>query len=295
MTVRHDSGFWRRAAAFGARRGPHWFLRYSPPVIGVLWCAALPRARHAVEANLVRVRGDRGKVRNTLDAARTFATFAGCLAETLAVGSPNEIQVHSVLEGEENFRDALADGHGMVIATLHTAGWEATGSSLTEGLGVEVVVAMQRERDAAARALQDEAREARGVHVVHVGADPLEALPLLSHLKKGGAVALQIDRPVHGMRMQNVTLFDAPSQIPEGPLRLAQLSGAPIVPVFSARVGYRRYFVVAEKPVRVTRRASDGEIAKAAQSLANAFESFVRAHPTQWLTFEPLTAEAPTP
>ncbi len=260
-----------------------------------MWCAALPKARHAVEENLVRVRGDRGKIRNAIDAARTFATFAGCLAETLAAGSPNDAQVHSVLEGEENFRDALADGHGMVIATSHMAGWEATGSSLTEGLGIEVVVAMQRERDAAARELHDRAREARGVRIVHVGADPLEALPLLSHLKKGGAVALQIDRPVPGMRMQDVTLFDAPARIPEGPFRLAQISGAPIVPVFSARAGYRRYFVVAEKPLRVARRSSEAEIAKAAQALANAFETFVRAHPTQWLAFEPLTGEAKAP
>lgn len=293
--MRHDSDFWRRAAAFGARRGPSWFLRYSPPIIGVMWCAALPKARHAVEQNLVRVRGDRGKLRNTIDAARTFATFAGCLAETLAAGSRNEIQVHSVLKGEENFREALADGHGMVIATSHSAGWEATGSSLTEGLGIEVVVAMQRERDAAARELQDRAREARGVRVVHVGADPLEALPLLSHLKKGGAVALQIDRPVQGMRMQDVSLFGVPWKIPEGPFRLAQLSGAPIVPVFSARVGYRRYFVRAEKPIRVPRRTTEDELKNAARSLAKTFENFVREHPTQWLTFEPLTGEAGEP
>ncbi len=293
--VRPDSHFWRRAAAFGARRGPAWFLRYSPPVIGVLWCAALPHARHTVEKNLVRVRGDRGKFRNALDAARTFATFAGCLAETLATGSPNERPIHSILEGDENFRDALADGHGMVIATSHSAGWEATWGSLTGGLGVEVVVAMARERDAGARELHDRAREARGVRVVHVGADPLEALPLLSHLKTGGAVALQIDRAAPGMRMRKVELFGGPAVIPEGPLRLAQLSGAPIVPVFSERVGYRRYLVRAETPVRVPRRASPEELGHAAQSVADAFEKFVRAHPTQWLSFEPLTAEGAGP
>lgn len=270
-------------------------MRLSPPVIGVLWCAALPGARHAVEKNLVRVRGERGRLRNALDAARTFATFAGCLAETLATGSPNERPIHSILEGEENLRDALADGHGIVIATLHSAGWEVTGSSLTEGLGVEVVVAMQRERDAAARELSDRAREARGVRVVHVGADPLEALPLLSHLKTGGAVALQIDRSGPGMRMRKVELFGGPAAIPEGPIRLAQLSGAPIVPVFSARIGYRRYFVRAETPVRVPRRARPEELEHAAQALADAFEKFVRAHPTQWLSFEPLTAEGAGP
>jgi phosphatidylinositol dimannoside acyltransferase len=156
-------------------------------------------------------------------------------------------------------------------------------------------VAMQRERDAAARALHDRAREARGVRVVHVGADPLEALPLLTHLKSGGAVALQIDRTVPGMRMREVQLFGGPAVIPEGPLRLAQLSGAPIVPVFSARLRHRSYFVHAGEPVRIARRATSEELARAAQTLANAFESFVRAHPTQWLNFEPLTAQGAEP
>lgn len=255
----------------------------------------MPDARHAVEKNLVRVRGERGKLRNAFDAARTFATFAGCLAETLATGSANERPIHSILEGETNFHDALADGHGMILATSHTAGWEATGSSLTEGLGVEVVVAMQRERDAAARELHDRAREARGVRVVHVGADPLEALPLLSHLKTGGAVALQIDRAVPGMRMRDVELFGGPAVIPEGPLRLAQLSGAPIVAVFSARLGHRRYFVRAFPPVRIPRRATSEELAFGARALAKSFESFVRVHPTQWLNFEPLTANGAEP
>lgn len=293
--IRHDSELWRRAAAFGARRGPAWFVRHSPPLIGVAWWAALPQARRAVEANLARVRGHTGRVRDALDAARTFATFAGCLAETLAAGSPNDAPVQTWLEGEEHLRDALADGHGVVLATSHTAGWEATGGALTEGLGVEVVIAMQRERDDAARALHDGAREATGVRVVHVGADPLEALPLLRHLKAGGAVALQIDRVPPRMRTRKARAFGVEIGVPEGPLRLSQLAGAPVVPVFSARRGYRRYTVRAERPVRVPRGATAAELDAAAQQLAGALERFVREHPTQWFVFEPLTGAAAGP
>jgi len=283
--MRHDSDFWRNLAAFGARRGPQWFLRYSPALIGLVWCAALPSARKRAAQNLERVLGARGKIRSTLDVARTFTTFAGCLAETLAAGSANERPVHAVLEGARHFQIAHARGRGIVLATSHTGGWEATGK-LTQELGVPVLVAMQRERDDRARALHDRAREAAGIRVAHVGDDPLEALPLLSHLKSKGAVALQIDRTPPGMRVRDVEMFGAPAKIPEGVLRLAEISGAPIVPVFSARLGFRRYLVWADPMVEIARRAQGAEMDRAAQALASAMERFVRAHPTQWLSFE---------
>jgi KDO2-lipid IV(A) lauroyltransferase len=78
-------------------------------------------------------------------------------------------------------------------------------------------------------------------------------------------------------------------------LKLAQITGAPIVPVFSARLGFRRYLVWADPPLELARRASREELDKAAQSLASSMERFVRAHPTQWLAFEPLTDDHSEP
>jgi phosphatidylinositol dimannoside acyltransferase len=295
LDVAVDSDFWRKAAAFGARRGPPWFLRYSPPVIGLAFCAALPHARHAVLENLIRVRGDKGTLRNAIDVARTFATFAGCLGETLAAGSANDKPVHAVLEGAPHFFRAHARGRGLILATSHTGGWEATGKLLTDELNLPVLVAMQRERDDRARARQDRAREASGIKVAHVGSDPLEALPLLTHLKAKGAVALQVDRTPPGMRTRDVKMFGGAGKIPEGVLKLAQISGAPIVPVFSARLGFRRYLVSADPPIELARRSSDQELDRAAQMLATSMERFVKAHPTQWLSFEPLTADGSRP
>ena len=148
---------------------------------------------------------------------------------------------------------------------------------------------MQRERDPGAMELQDAIRQALGgVQIVHVGGDPFASLPLMQHLRDGGIVALQIDRVPHRMTGRAVRLFGLPGAIPEGPLRLAQLTGAPIVPVFSARTGHRRYairFRVCE-PVHVARRADARALDAAAQHLANALGEFVRGHPTQWFAFQ---------
>jgi KDO2-lipid IV(A) lauroyltransferase len=287
--LRHDGDFWRRAASFGAQRGPSWFVRYSPPLIGLAWWAALPAARRTVRENLARVRGPQGVVRNTVDTARTFTTFAGCLAETLSNGSPNQREVHARVEGPMNLYRAVREKKGLILATMHTGGWEATGQLLGRELGFEVMVVMRRERDEAARVLQDRAREVSGLKVAHVGDDPLEALPLLRHLKRGGAVAMQLDGVPKGMRSREVTFFGERGRIPEGPLRLAQLSGSPVVPVFCARLGFWRYLVHVDPPFHVERRLGDAMLDAHAQTLADAMARFVDAHPTQWMKFEPLT------
>jgi KDO2-lipid IV(A) lauroyltransferase len=150
---------------------------------------------------------------------------------------------------------------------------------------VKVMIVEAAERDAAASAIQDEARRAFGLRVVHVGEDPLSALPLVHHLREGGAVALQVDRAPPGVRARSVTLFGEEARLPEGPLRLAALTGAPIVPVFAERAGYRRYEVTVNPAIRVPRAPSEADLDAAAQELAARLEAFVRARPTQWFHF----------
>jgi len=147
------------------------------------------------------------------------------------------------------------------------------------------MMAMHEERDRAATRIQDGARAAGGLRIVHVGDDPLASLALMHHLRGGGVAALQVDRIVPGQRTRAVRLFDAPGQIPEGPLRLAQATGAPILPVFCGRKSFRDYLVDVSPPVFLARRASELELDRAAQAIADALSRFLRAHPTQWFRF----------
>lgn len=280
----HDAAFWRKLARFGAARGPEWWVRYSPRFFG--WAAALavPSARRAVHQNLVRVRGRKGLVKDAIDVARTFGTYAGCLAEVLSNGSKNQRLPGAILRGEHNVDAALAPGTGIVLVTAHTAGWEIVGPLLQREHGREVVMVMAPEPDERARRLQDEARLAIGLRVAHVG-DPLAPLALLKELRQGSIVALQIDRLPPGMKTRPVDLLGARGAIPEGPLRLAAAAGAPIFPLFSARIGYREYLIDARPPIFVPRRPTEAELDDVAQRLASELGRFLRAHPTQWFDF----------
>ncbi len=279
-----DGPFWRALAQWGSS-GPEWFVRLSPPVVGIIACGIAAERRQRVLHNLRRVRGERSALRDAVDVAHTFATYASCLAEALGAGSTRGRLPEAVICGEPHLQDALGGGRGVLLATAHTAGWEAVGPLLSRDKALRVMIAERAEPDVAVRAIQDEARKAHGLLVAHVGEDPLSALPLAKHLRDGGVVALQIDRVPRGLRSRDVTMFGAPGRVPEGPLRLAMLTGAPVVPVFAARTGHRRYEIVIHSPIHLARTAAAAEIDAAAQRLADAMEGFVRAHPTQWFDF----------
>jgi KDO2-lipid IV(A) lauroyltransferase len=148
-----------------------------------------------------------------------------------------------------------------------------------------IVVVMQRERDPAARAIQDEARARAGVKVVHIGDAALDALPLIAHLRRGAVIAMQIDRVPPGMRSRRVSFLGAPWQAPEGPITLAALSGAPILPIFMHRLGFLHYEAVVSPPIWLPRRPTEAERSAAAAQMVGAMERFLRAHPTQWFHF----------
>lgn len=287
----HEKLFFRRLAHWGASRGPSWFVRYAPPVIGWASAALVPTARNAVLRNLRRIRGRASPLDETKDVLATFANYASCLAEVLSNDAKTGPRSPSVTVSGSHFvrqvmgrRAASEKPLGVIIVTAHSAGWESVGPLLSRDYGLDLVLVMLAEGDARSRDLHDNARKRAGVDIVHVG-DPFASLSLLRHLRDGGAVALQLDRAVPGMRSRDVTLLGQADTIPEGPLRLAQLSGATILPIFCARAGHRQYVLEVFSPVELPRHATDADLDRAAQELATDMTQFLQAHPTDWFHF----------
>lgn len=282
---REQSAALRRMAHWGALKGPRSLLRFAPRPIGAAFGIALPEMRRRVVRNLRRVHGSRGALREHLDAMSTLANYAACFAEAMGAARGDttpRVRVH----GEGRLRDALASG-GVVLVTAHVGPWELSAQLLGEELSADVVLVMEPEPNPEARELQDRWRSERGLRVLHIGAHPTDALPLVAHLKQGGVAALQMDRVPPSGRVLSVSLFGAPFDVPEGPFRLAALSGAKVVPVFARRVGFFDYELSVAEPIGFGRRASQAELSNGAQAAADAMQAFVAASPTQWFHFTP--------
>jgi len=275
----------RRLAYAGARFGPRFVIEHSPKLFGTAFALALPETRARVRHNLRRVKGRRGFLSEQRDVLLTFASYAACLAESLGIERPDAQHTELVVNGEAHLREALSEGRGVILVTGHIGPWDCAARLLAKDFRAPVLVVMLAEPDERARQVHDAVRERGGVRVVHIGEHPLDALPLLRHVQSGGVLAIQLDRAAPGGRSLTVQLFGDTERMPEGPFRLAALSGAPIVPIFAHRAGYFRYELSVVAPIRVQRSASAADLQAAATSAAESMQSFISRHPTEWFHF----------
>jgi phosphatidylinositol dimannoside acyltransferase len=282
--LRLDSAFWRRVMRAGVEKTPEVWVKYSPPLWGLGFWAALPRSRRIVRDNLRRVLGPRPAVQEAREVAAVFANYASCLTEAMLLDG-RRYEMASLPRGVERYQACAAEGRGVIIVTAHTAGWEFAGPVMRGVHPGEVWVVMQRERDEHARAIQDRARERAGVKVAHIGESAFDALPLLHALRRNAVVAMQLDRVPPGMRFRTADLPGGTWRIPEGPLTLAAVSGAPVLPIFTRRLGFMQYEAEVAEPIRIARRPTDAQLDAAAQAMANAMHNFIQRHPTQWFHF----------
>lgn len=283
--LRWDSAFWRRLARRGAAHGPLWLQRWSPTPIGLAFAAWPTPKRHTLRRHLQDILGPRPLTAELSDIARTYASFAHSLADSLAASEETSL-VRVDAQGVECLHSALARGRGVVLGTAHTAGWEVALAGLHEHFDAPIAVVMRPERDANARRLHATLSESSRLTVVEVGDDPLAALPLVAHLRKGGIVAVQMDRCPPGVRCVVGRGDNVPWRLPAGPLVLAAASGAPLALVLSSRQAYRHYTVTVYEPISLPKGADEDSIGAAADQVALQLVQFVRAHPSHWYGFD---------
>jgi KDO2-lipid IV(A) lauroyltransferase len=251
--------------------------------LGVVFGLMLPGVRRRIRRNLRRVLGRRGFWPEFRDTLATLANYASCFAESLA-----RERIEAQAAAREVIEDAgvakiIKQNRGLVLLTAHLGASEMAGGLMAAVYDASVLVAMQGERDSTARQFHDGVRISKGVRVVHVGAHPLDAMPLYEHLKEGGVVAIQFDRVPDGMRAETVTLFGEPFRVPSGPFALAGLAGVPVLSVFAQRRGLFDYLVHVGQLQEVQKGCKD--FAVLAQKAASEMEAAIVRAPTQWFHF----------
>jgi lauroyl/myristoyl acyltransferase len=185
-----------------------------------------------------------------------------------------------LLEGREHLEAGLAAGRGVIVALPHSGNWDVAGVWLAGRCdGFTTVVERLRPESLYRRFVAY--RESLGFEIVPSsgGAEPASEV-LARRLRSGGAVCLVADRALSGAGVQ-VDFFGEPARMPGGPAKLAQATGAALLPAglwFTERAWGMRV----HPPLEVS------DVRAATQAVADVFAAEIAEHPQDWHMLQPL-------
>lgn len=202
--------------------------------------------------------------------------------------SPRRLRYYfSDFLNEEVLTKALSEGKGAILISPHLGNWEF-GSLVLRARQYPLGVVALPHNTPLTNGLVNRIRSDKGVRVFEMGESPFSAIEIINYLRRNGIVAMIGDKDFFG-RGQPVRYFGKEVLFPTGPVVLAMVSGAALIPAFVLRQEDGRYFGILERPIPL---AVDGERNRCIQEnlhrTALVFESYVRRYPDQWYAPRPL-------
>ena len=192
----------------------------------------------------------------------------------------DDLRARFEIEGLEIADAVLGAGKGAVAVTLHIGSFEIMARAVP-AYGIPVTVVG---RPIGNRLLRDELSRQR----TSTGAELLlhrNVLPrMLRAVKQGRAVAVLNDQYARRSRGTFVPFLGARASTSLGVAVLALRTGAPVVPVYSTRVGPDHHRMVIRPPLMTPDTGDRRKDAELLTALCNdALGEIIRTHPEQWM------------
>lgn len=220
---------------------------------------------------------------------RSFYDFIHDIGRTSEM-DPEELRRQIIaIEGEAAYRGVRSEGRGAIIATAHMGSFEL---GMTAMLEVEkrIHVVFQRDDNSHFEVLRREFRRRMGIMEAAVNDGWGMWLKLREALGRDEVVAMQADRAMPGQKGVRARFLGGHALFPEGPAKLAAITGAPIIPVFCIREAEGRVRVWIEEAIWVN-GADEVAITAAIAKLAGVIGGYVKKYPEQWLVVQPAWCE----
>ncbi|MBK6898202.1 MAG: lysophospholipid acyltransferase family protein [bacterium] len=284
------SAFWYALGARIAIAAPRSLIRWAARRVGDWYGWTHPGVRRTVAHQLALADRARGDGRRT-PVQRPFREFSETVADflRLAGGRGDEIVAEIEVAGLEHLQRCQMEGAGVVFLSAHMGNWEAVGA-WGASRGLRVLGVARPHPNPRVDEFFNAARRRFGLAVFPLGGDPRL---LAEHLQGGGVVAIVGDRDFTG-RGAEVAFLGARTRLPQGWIRLAQQTGAWILPGRHRRVVEDGRHV-SRLEFREPWRVAPGE-AGAAEAFArgSAFlEELIREDPGAWTVFDPVLQGGP--
>jgi len=185
------------------------------------------------------------------------------------------------IEGRENLDKVRSQGKGGILLTAHFGNWEL--SAVWAGLnGYPISVLAREQKKSQLNFLLNKYRSNTGIKVYTKG---LAVRDLIRALNKNEFVGIVGDQDA-GRRGVFINFFKRPASTNPGPVLLALRTGAPILPCFIVRSGFRhRIYVNPPLYVDVNEDEKNTQeiIKDKLQELNRILESYIWLYPGQWL------------
>ena len=194
-----------------------------------------------------------------------------------------DIRVHGI----DTLDRALARGRGCLLLGSHLGSFEVVRAVGLSREQIEVKVLMDEHNAPLIRGLIQELNPTVASTVIQVGGiDTM--LQVQECLNRGGVVGVMGDRLMTQDRYVQCEFLGASAAFPTGSMRLAHVTGAPVVLFFGLYRGGNRYDVLLEllgESVGVSQEQHDDRVREWTQRYADRLAYYSREAPDNWFNF----------
>ncbi len=260
--------------------------------LGRLYRLADRRRRRLVARNLALAFPERTAAEQEEVSREVFAHFGAIAADLVrSEAAPVEALLARVeVEGLEHARRAAASGRGVFFATPHLGNWEWA-NLVTGANGMPVTIVARPLDNPLLDARLTALRERTGGVVVN---KKDAARTILRSLRAGAVVGILGDQRARPPDAVLVPFFGRLAWTTTAIARLADRTGALILPVVCLRVGPGRYRLTYSEPIDpAALPPEEREVSRLTARLTALIESQVRAAPGQWLWLHDRWKDAP--
>ena len=215
----------------------------------------------------------------------SFVNLAQNMLEILYMPKLNRENLHEYIEIEhlERLRDALAEGHGVVVLTGHIGTWEWLSAAFSLS-GLPVTAIAKTQPNAEYSRVLDDLRATIGAEIFSRGTS--ELLAAGRALKNGKILGFLADQDA-GPGGAFIEFLGKTAATPLGPAVFSRKFRAPVVPAFILRRPDGRHTVrVYERMEYVDTGDTEKDLYDLTVRMTRLMEEVIRENPTQWLWFQ---------